>query len=181
MKGFPKYFNSRSDYLNLLRDWPPAYAGRRKQLLAAVARLESTAVIDCPVWPEGYDPNDPGADPVAPIGTESVPDANGEIYRLGFDLKKTEAIKYLVGILDPSIETAEKWQSLVDDGQYHAISGECADLAVNLAGLGLDEQLTAVEDGLGKILEDQGEAVYQAIDSVVIDLFSARERVLAEI
>lgn len=181
MKGFPKYFNSKEDYLNLLRGWPPAYAGRSAQMIAAVDRLEGTAFIDQPVWPEGYDPNNPGADPVAPIGTESVPDANGEIYRLGLDLDKTAAIKHLVGSVDPAIEVAGGWQLLADDGALSTLAIECSEMAGGIAGLDLDAQLQAVADGISIAADDHGEALYVAITTFVADLQAARESILAGI
>jgi hypothetical protein len=156
MIGFPKYFNSKQDYINMVQAWPSEYAecGTRAQMIAALDLLLSTATMQRAIWPEGFDPLNPGTEPVQPIGWETVTDPNGSIFRLGCDVDQVTKLKGLVEELDPLIEQAETW---VTATSLPDVSSAMDDVALSLTDLSFMEN--NVIDSLGAAKSDLDQAI----------------------
>lgn len=146
MKNFPKYFNSKADYLNMLAGWPPLYLrvnptipqlSPAAAMSAALEALENTAARTVPVWPEGYDPDnpDPQSEPVQPESWTQEPDPNGTVYRIGLNPETVAALREIVTDFDPIILQAHAWIGKVDDGEFDTILSEAAATAEALDDL----------------------------------------------
>ena len=98
MIGFPKYFNCRRDYYNIIR----ADIDRGK-MAGALQQLLNTATRQEAIWPEGYDPanRDPNVPPVTPVGWETVDNPGGTIFLLGFTLARVRDLMTLILELQP--------------------------------------------------------------------------------
>ncbi len=145
MKNFPKYFNTKEDYLNMLAGWPPLYLeieptsqqSNAAQMSDALEMLSGTAVKPVPVWPEGYDPDNPDlqSGPVQPESWIQEPDPNGTIYRLGLNPETVAMMREIVTDLDPIIMMAHEWIGMISDGNVDAIVSQATEAKETLDGL----------------------------------------------
>jgi hypothetical protein len=123
MIGFPEHLNTKEDYYNMLRDWPPLYGDNAERMLVALTNLDATGTIRVPVWPKGYDPDDPKKDPgVQPESWDEVEDPNGKLFRLGMSKGEIQTLISVVGEMDPLIKDSAKMRESLDKGQVDDVS-----------------------------------------------------------
>jgi len=118
MIGFPEHLNTKEDYYNMMKDWPPLYGDNAERMLDALANLEATATIQVPVWPKDYDPDDPKRDPdVQPESWDAVKDPNGKLFRLGMSEDEIQTLISVVGEMDPLINGSATMRESIDKGR----------------------------------------------------------------
>jgi len=94
MKGYPKYLNTKQDFINVIRD-DMDRVKTREHLQA----LLNTAKRKEPVWPEGYSPgNPPGPEepPVEPLSWKEVDNPGGAIFLKGFTMDEVKGMVEVV-------------------------------------------------------------------------------------
>lgn len=113
MRGYPKHFNSKQDYYNIIRD-----DLNREKTTEALKGLLSTSRRMEPVWPDGYDPNDPNSEPMEPAGWKEVEDPNGKIFRISFTLDDVNVLIDIVCTVQPFQDKIKEMHALVERGEY---------------------------------------------------------------
>jgi len=151
MKGFPKYFNSKEDYLFVVKNDMD-----REKTIQALNALLATAKRKEPVWPDGYDPDavldNPTAEPVEPVDWKEVDDPNGRIFRLGFTIEEVNTLLEIVKTVRPFQDKLVQLKQLIEEQDYSSAeemrTSLSAEIPSLLSDIGLVDMLESLKDAL---------------------------------
>ena len=88
MRGFPKYLNTKQDYLNCLTDYPKEIKAALQELLDGRFIWRATGIIENEgLTDDTHRVVDTGEEK---IQEELIEDERAEIFRLGFTVKEVE-------------------------------------------------------------------------------------------
>lgn len=91
MRGFPKYLNTKQDYLNCLKDYPQETKVKLQDLLDTRFVWQDTAIIEIGgIMDETHRVID--TEDGEKIQQEYVEDERAELFRLGFTVKEVEEL-----------------------------------------------------------------------------------------
>lgn len=91
MRGFPKYLNTKQDYLNCLKDYPQETKAKLQDLLDTRFVWRDTAIIEVGgIMDETHRVID--TEDGEKIQQEYVEDERAELFRLGFTVKEVEEL-----------------------------------------------------------------------------------------
>ncbi|MEW5802662.1 MAG: hypothetical protein AB1847_11240 [bacterium] len=132
MKGYPKYFNSKQDIINVIRaDLDP------EMTKSALQALLNTAKRREPVWPEGCDPENPetlvDGQPVQPIDWTEVDNPGGSIFLIGLDVTKVNSLIETVDAIQPFLKQLVAMSEMVQNDEIEEIEDSLHNLSVNLS------------------------------------------------
>ena len=132
MIGFPKHFNCRQDYYNIIR-----MDVDRARMVGALQQLVNTATRPEAIWPEGYDPAHPdtATPPAAPVGWQTIDNPGGTIFLIGFTLEAVADLRRIVEELQPMQDKINEMANYVKYSEFAAAEVARESLALDYVWL----------------------------------------------